>query len=158
MQDTSDNPLSRLFANLDSFLFGLSIIMIVSGMIGIFFMYQEQALSSSQDVRSQAQVAPPDTDPPEFIGPPDESPPPGCHYEVVQCVQAPCPPLLVCEPKECEENPDLTGDGMVGIEDYTILNREFFQELDEYTADINCDDAVDIRDYSIMARSFSILN
>ncbi len=131
MQNSPTSALKNLFSNIDSFLLGLSIIMIASGMLGLFFLFQDELLSQSQDLRSRAHMTTPPYDNP---------------IEVVVPIEV------------CAENADLNGDNTVNIEDYSILSQEFFTDRTEYAADINCDDAVDIRDYSIMARAFSILN
>lgn len=147
---TPSSPLARLYLGIDSFLFGVSVIFITSGILGLFFVLQERALEKSQDLRSQAQEV---SEPSNLPAPPE-----GCYYEIVECVTTPCDPMLVCEqPPVCSENPDRNSDNIVDLLDYSMLSSEFLHDLDTYTADINCDGRVDLLDYSILSRNFSLV-
>ena len=50
---------------------------------------------------------------------------------------------------------DMTGDGIVGVQDFLILSRNFGQMIDEYTSgDLDCNGEVNIIDFLVLSRNF----
>lgn len=97
------------------------------------------------------------------------TPPPGCFYKQVQCVQAPCNPLLVCPtatkgpsqaPLTCPLKPkgDANCDQAVDATDYVIWKTKYLGGTinPAYNPDFNKDGKVNLVDLEIWTRSIIV--
>lgn len=90
------------------------------------------------------------TPPPNSPTPPPNSPTPPPN--------SPTPPPNSPTPPPGSElpNADITEDGLVDIDDYSIMKQELLKPMSEYRADFNKDGMVDIDDYSILKQQLRL--
>jgi hypothetical protein len=121
------------------------------------------------------------TSPIRPISSPYPSPDPGCHYETVQCITAPCDPIQVCPiitpspspsptatasssaiptptatpspiASSSAEKSDLNNDNKVNILDYTLFIQSLLTTNEN--ADIDNSGLVDLLDFTIFIQHF----
>lgn len=118
-----------------------------------------------------------------FVPTPSPTPPPGCHYQQVQCIQAPCDQILVCATPTAtpyhspsptptkspspsptsspSPTPNKTGDvnhdGVVNIVDIGIIIDNYgLSPLPDVRADLNHDGVANIIDIGIIIDNYGL--
>lgn len=104
--------------------------------------------------------------------PPSQQPqlPAGCRYQPVECVKAPCPPILVCEDSTASASAtpvasqipavypvgDLNRDYKVDLLDFSLFIRDFGKTQADplLPADLNEDGVVNLIDFSIFRAAY----